>query len=370
MSGLRVAVVGASGHTGGEACRLLLGHPGVETILPTARRDEPFERVHRNLLGCGLMFADLDDVVAAATRGEVDVALLCLPSGRAMRLAPDLLATRSRVIDLGPDFRFGDAATYEAMYGRPHESPELLGEAVYGVTELARDRLPAARLVANPGCYVITAILALAPLIDPGGAARSGVDVDARIRISAVNGTTGAGSEPRREVMHPEVVGTMLPYSLNGHRHAGEMEEHLGALAGRPAEVELNCAHADFARGIYLQATLDVATAAALPEQQALVALYEERYGPGSRGERFVRVNDAPRSGQRNAKDYLAYPSIRAVVGSNHCHVGVDVDPRLRLVKATATVDNLVKGAAGSAIQNMNVMCGLPEHTGLEAYAL
>ncbi|MEU0099238.1 N-acetyl-gamma-glutamyl-phosphate reductase [Streptomyces sp. NPDC006267] len=363
-NGIRAAVIGGTGYTGGEVCRLLLGHPAVAEILPTSRGEESFERVHPNLLGSGLRFHDADEVTEAA--GDLDVVFLCTPSGEAMRRAPGLLKAGTRVIDLSADFRFADPQAYRAAYGAEHTAPELLAEAVYGVTEFHRDLLPGARLVANPGCYVITALLGLEPLLAAGLA-----EPGAPLHIAAVNGTTGAGIKPRTEILHAEVFGSMLPYSLQGHRHAPELEDRLAGPAGGPVTVDLSTAHGPFARGIHIQASVRVREE--LREEvsrEVLLDRYAERYGAGADGEFFVRVNAEPRLGGLTDKDYRRYPGVAAVVGSNHCHIGVDYDARRGIAKVVSVSDNLVKGAAGSAIQNMNVMLGHDETAGLRTYGL
>ncbi|MFE5888943.1 N-acetyl-gamma-glutamyl-phosphate reductase [Streptomyces sp. NPDC056468] len=362
--GIRAAVIGGTGYTGGEMCRLLLGHPAVTEILPTSRGEESFERVHPNLLGSGLRFHDAGEVTEAA--GDLDVVFLCTPSGEAMRRAPELLKAGVRVIDLSADFRFADPAAYRSAYGAEHTAPDLLPEAVYGVTEFHRELLPEARLVANPGCYVITALLGLEPLLSAGFA-----DPDAPLHIAAVNGTTGAGVKPRTEILHAEVFGSMLPYSLQGHRHAPELEDRLSGPAGAPVTVDLSTAHGPFARGIYIQASIRIRPE--LREQvtrELLLARYTERYGSGGDGEFFVRVNAEPQLGGLTDKDYRRYPSVAGVTGSNFCHIGVDYDARRGIAKVVSVTDNLVKGAAGSALQNMNVMFGQDETTGLRGYGL
>lgn len=358
--GLTVGVIGGTGYAGGELCRLLLGHPGVATVLPTSRGEESFERIHPNLLGTGLSFVTNDRLAERAA--ELDVVFFCTPTGEAMRTARHYLDHDVRVVDLSADFRFADAAAYQRVHGPAHESPDLLEHAVYGVTEFNRKEIAQARLVANPGCYAIAAILALAPLMmsgETGG--RAG-----RVSIHAVNGTTGAGTSPKRALMHAEVAGSMLAYTLEGHRHGPELEEVLGGLVGRPVEVDLNTTHGDFARGIHLQANLDVPQGTG---RDQLLALYRDFYGAGQDGEYFVRVNDQPRVGGLNTKDYSLYPMISAVTGTNFCHLGMDVDTVRGIAKIVAVTDNLVKGAAGSAIQNMNVMLGMDETAGLRGYA-
>lgn len=358
----RVAVIGASGHTGGELLRLLLSHPDVAEIAPAARTGEPLESVHPHLLGSGLEFTTPDEVVARA--GAFDVVFLCTPSGEAMRLVPRLLAAGTRVVDLSADFRFSDPDRYEAAYGTPHTATDALREAVYGVSELSRERIASARLIANPGCYVITALLGVLPLYEKGLA-----DPERPLHLVGVNGTTGAGNTPRAEVMHSRAFASLLPYSLQGHRHAHELEDRIGSVAGTGVTVDLSTAHGNFARGIHLQASVPVREDRAHGlSREELLALYLLRYGAAGEGEFFVRVNTRPAAGGLTDKDYRRYPTLAGVTGSNFCHIGVDLDSRRGMVKVVAVTDNLVKGAAGSAVQNMNLMLGLDETAGLRTY--
>lgn len=360
-----VGVVGATGWTGRELCRLLLGHPSVGRIVPTARdTTKAFHHVHPNLQGSGLEFVDVGELVAQAA--DLDVVFFCTPAGEAMALAPDLLARGTRVVDLSADFRFPDPALYQEIYAAEHTAPDLTARAVLGVTELFRERVATAPLVANPGCYVIATLLGLVPLVENGLLTPSSA-----VHVHAVNGTTGGGTKPKAELMHAEVFGSVLPYSLEGHRHSGELEHYLGELAGGEVTVVMSTAHGPFARGILVQADVVVP-----PDRRAgldrdtLLARYVDRYGAGHDGEHFVLVNDVVKRGGPNAKEYGAYPRVANVVGSNHCHLGVDYDPARGVVKVVSVIDNLVKGAAGSAVQNMNVMLGLPETEGLRMYGL
>jgi N-acetyl-gamma-glutamyl-phosphate reductase common form len=338
----------------------LLGHPLIKSILPTARGDESFCRVHPNLLGSGLEFVTVDELADRA--GELDVVFFSTPTGEAMRSARHYLEHGVRVIDLSADFRFADPLVYQRVHGPEHLEPELLADAVYGVTELFREHIAKTNLVANPGCYAITAILALAPLLTSGHAR-----LDVPVAVHAVNGTTGAGTTPKKALMHAEVAGSMLAYGLDGHRHGPELETVFGELTGRNVVVDLNTTHGDFARGIHLQA--NVALDGEL-DRDALIELYLAHYGRGHEGEYFVLVNDRPRREGRNAKEYALYPNITSVLGTNFCHVGVDVDRDRGIAKVVAVTDNLVKGAAGSAIQNMNTMLGVDQTRGLRHYAV
>lgn len=358
----KLAVIGASGTTGGELLRLLLTHPQVDAVYPVARTEEPLERIHRNLLGSGLAFMDLKAVKARA--GELHGVFFATPPAEALAHARDFLDRGAKVVDLSAAFRFRDPALYGHAYGDNHSAPDLLREAVYGVTEFVRADLRNARLVANPGCYVITALLALAPLLREGYAM-----IEEPIAISALNGTSGAGSSPKREVMHASAANDVLAYSLEGHRHTPEIEDQLSRLAGRPVTVNFNTAHGNFPRGIFLQASLRAAPHVEC-SRESLIDLYQRAYGKGAEQEFFVRIVDEPRSGKRNDKEYHLYPSVARVAGSNFCHIGLDWDTDRRLIKVVAVIDNLVKGAAGSAIQNMNVMLGLDEKLGLLQYGL
>lgn len=361
---LRVGVIGGAGYAGGELCRFMLNHPHVGTIVPTSRKREPFESVHPNLAGCGLEFATFEELFKGLD--ALDVVFFSTPAGEAMTEARDFLDRDVRVIDLSTDFRFRDPATYERVYGKQHASPDLLSEAACGITELYRDEVRRARLVANPGCYVITAVLGLVPLLKSGL-----TDTGVAVHLHAINGTTGAGSTPRTETMHAEVFGSLLPYSMEGHRHGPELENRLSELTGREAQIHLSTAHGDFARGLYVHATVPLnrrrGPAFGRPE---LLQLYLDAYGPGLEKEPFVLVNDRPKDEALNEKNHGIYPSPAHVLGSNFCHLGIDWDPARGTAKAMAVTDNLVKGAAGAALQNMNVMLGLDETSGLRHFGL
>jgi N-acetyl-gamma-glutamyl-phosphate reductase len=361
---LAVGVVGATGYAGGELCRLLLGHPAVTAVWPTARKPESFDRVHPNLRGCGLEFTTPEQLADRADR--LDVVFFATPSGEAMRLAGHFLSAGARVVDLSPDLRFADGDLYERVYGAEQRAPDLARRAVCGITELFRPALAGSDLVANPGCYVITAVLGLVPLLRAGW-----VDPTAPIHVHALNGTTGAGTAPRSDLQHAEMSESVLAYSLQGHRHGPELELRLGEVAGRPVRVELTTAHGNFRRGIHahLSVPLGGPGLPATPDRDATIDLYREHYGVGHDREHFVMVNDLRRRGSGTDKEYDLYPRLADVVGSNFCHLGVDVDAEHGTARVVAVTDNLVKGAAGSAVQNMNVMLGLDETAGLRHYA-
>ena len=361
---INVGVIGASGFSGGELCRLLLNHENVDQIYPTSRGDELFEKMHQNLLGCGLEFISQDELQELTD--TLDVVIFCTPSGEAMQKASSYLDKGIKVIDLGPDFRFPTNKQYSHAYGRDHASPELLAEAIYGVTELERDAISSSRLIANPGCYAITCILGLMPAIK-----QNFLDLNAPIHISAVNGTSGSGGSAKRDTSHTLVAGGMLPYSLEGHRHSTELEHHLSSAADRHVEVIMNTTHGSFPRGIQAFITAKASPLANVDvSRESLIKSYNEFYGVGHTGHYFVIVNGLPKNGVKNSKEYHLYPNVARVSGSNFCQIGLDFDADRQQIKIVAVTDNLVKGAAGSAIQNMNVMCGLEETVGLKQYGL
>lgn len=364
MSKLRVGVVGASGYTGGELCRLLLGHESVGEILPTSRGSDAFERTHPNLLGSGLEFTSLPELIKTAA--SLDAAFFCTPPGEAMESAKLFLERGAKVVDLGPDFRFPTASQYTSVYGIPHVASELLERAVYGVTELNREKIRSAQLVANPGCYAITCILGLLPLIKAGL-----IDLSKEIHIAAINGTTGAGGSPTRDTSHATASNGVLPYSLEGHRHGPELEHQLASIADQPVEVVFTTAHGSFARGINALITVSAKNEHAKRlSRESLTELYIKHYVDGTDDEPFVVINQFKRAGAKNAKEYHLYPNVARVTGSNFCHIGLDYQAERGVIKIVAVTDNLVKGAAGSAIQNMNLMFNLPETTGLWHYGL
>lgn len=360
---INVGIIGGTGYSGGELCRLLLNHPKINSILPTSREDEEFERVHQNLLGCGLKFVKLENLEKNAK--DLDVIFFCTPSGEAMKLAPKFLKEGVKVIDLSADFRFKDPELYKEVYGKEHICPKLLKEAVYGITELDRKEIKNARLIANPGCYVITCVLGLYPLIIKGI-----VDLNNMV-ISAHNGTTGAGNKPNRSIMHAEAASSLLPYSIVKHRHSEELEDQLGKIAKQKVMLKLTPGHLPVERGVYaeINALINKEFREGLTREK-LLDIFKETYGKGKEGEFFIRINDFKKTKKGNVKEYDIAPFIANVAGSNFCQIGLDYDDKRGYVTIIAVTDNLVKGAAGSAIQNMNVMFGFDEKEGLKEYGL
>ncbi len=361
---INVGVVGASGISGGEVCRLLLNHPNVNRIVPVSRQDYKFEDIHMNLLGSKLRFYSPEEFQTTLT--DLDLVIFCTPSGQAMTEAGALLDRGIKVIDLSADFRFSNPNEYKLAHGRDHKDPHNLEQAVYGVSELNRDAIKAANLVANPGCYVITALLGLVPILKSSLVAR-----DHSIQINAINGTTGAGASANRYNSHANAHGAMLPYNLDGHRHLPELERQLSINSGHDCNIEFSTAHGPFARGIYIQASLKPAeNVAGRVTRTDLIALYKNAYGNNGEGEPFIGIVEGEKAGKKNAKEYHLYPNVARVSGSNFCHIGLDVDQYTNQIKVIAVTDNIVKGAAGSAVQNMNIMFGFDEVAGLNHYGL
>jgi len=340
----RAAVVGGSGYTGAELLRLLAGHPEIEVGLVTA--DSNVGAKVRELYP-SLAAAYPDLTYAPVNAGDLagfDMVFLGLPHGESQRVVPDLVDTVSHLVDLGADFRLPVDA-YHEWYGGEHAAPELLDRFAFGLPELYRDDIVAARHVAAPGCYPTTASLALAPLVADGFVERTGIVVD------AASGVSGAGRGLKATSLFAEVDENVVPYGLLTHRHTGEMELALAHVAGAPVQVLFTPHLVPMTRGI-------LATCYARPvgdglSTDLLLARYREFYAE----EPFVVVTDEP-------------PMTKSTMGSNAAHVSVRYDPRTNTVLAMGALDNLVKGASGQAVQCANLVLGLPETSGLSAIGL
>ncbi len=337
---LKVAVVGASGYTGAELIRLLVGHPQVEIVAVTSRQHEglPISHAFPSLAGfCELLCEPLE---VAEIAGRVDLVFTALPHKSAMEVIPGFLEAGCKVVDLSADYRLKDQAVYEHWY-QPHSSPELLAEAVYGLPELFRPQIVDARLVANPGCYPTSVALALAPLleqrlIDP-----------ASLIIDSKSGTSGAGRGAKQGSLYCEVNEGFKAYGVASHRHTPEIEQTLSGLAGETVQVNFTPHLLPISRGILstCYATLNKTLSSA-----ELLTLYRQRYAD----EPFVRIMPG---------DEL--PNVAYLRGTNFCDLGLVADQRTGRVIIVSAIDNLVKGAAGQAIQNMNLVCDFKEGVGL-----
>ena len=341
---LKVVVLGASGYTGAELLRLVAAHGGIEIVAVTAARraGSPLGDVHPHL--DGLMLPDLvavDDVDFSA----VDAVFSCLPHGTAQATIASLPG-HLKVVDLSADYRFSDPGVYAEWYGREHLAPGLQRDAVYGLTEIRRDEIAAARLVANPGCYTTTAELPLVPCLEEGLIDTSGIVIDAK------SGVSGAGREARQSSLHTEVSEGFRAYGIAGHRHAPEIDQELSRAAGEPVACTFTPHLVPMNRGILATIYVSLKSGATPEDLRAALA---RRY----RDEPFVRLT---REGKA--------PSTQDVRGSNLCLIGVFADRVAGRAILVSALDNLVKGASGQALQNMNVMTGQNETRGLPQIAV
>ncbi len=337
---LKVGIYGASGYTGQELLRLLLRHPQAQVVALTSRRyaGVPVADIYPVFLGLtDLAFVDASPEDMA---GAADIVFLALPHGVSMAVAPIFLKAGKKVIDLSADFRLHDIATYEKWYNK-HTARNIVRESVYGIPELHGGEIAKARLVANPGCYPTSVILGLAPLLKA-----KWID-DCSIIADSKSGVSGAGREPQVGTLFCEVDEGFKAYKVGEHRHTPEMEQEISILADCDVSISFTPHLLPITRGILstIYATLqkDVTTT-------ELIDLYRDFY----MGKKFVRVYKAG-----------TFPNISSVRGSNYCDIGLTVDARTKRVIIICAIDNLVKGAAGQAIQNMNLMCGLSEDMGL-----
>ncbi|MDA8164870.1 MAG: N-acetyl-gamma-glutamyl-phosphate reductase [Desulfobacteraceae bacterium] len=342
---IQVGIIGASGYTGAELARLLCRHPEVELTVVTSRQyaGQPLSRVFPSLQGrVDLACENLD---AAELAARADLFFAAVPHQTAMAIVPQLLAAGKKVVDLSADFRIRDAAVYEQWY-QPHTAKDVLAEAVYGLPELHREAIQKARLVANPGCYPTSALLGLAPLLKAGL-----VDPETLI-IDSKSGTSGAGRGAQVGTLYCEVADGFRAYKVGEHRHTPEIEQEIGRLCGRPVTVSFTPHLVPMSRGI-----LSTIYARLLRKTtpQEVGSLYADFY----RNEPFVRLCAAG-----------TYPATQYVRGSNCCDIGCKIDERTGRIVVLAAIDNLVKGAAGQAVQNMNLVCGLEEGLGLEVVPL
>lgn len=335
---VHAVIIGASGYSGTELLRILSTHPDV-TIRAVTAASSAGQRVDAlypaftgltDLVYQGLLPADLSGV---------DVVFVALPSGEAMKVIPAIRDQVERVIDLGGDFRIRSADLYEAYYKRRHVAPAMLSEAVYGLPELRREEIRRARLVANPGCYPTGAILGLLPALAGGAVLREG------IVINSLSGVSGAGRSASVEMSFAEVNENVRAYKIGTHQHIPEIETILSSAAGGDVTVSFVPHLLPITRGIY---TTTHATLADGITMERVTALYREYYASHP----FVRLT-------------RQIPQIISVLRTNFCDIGLFHEPRTNQLIITSVIDNLVKGAAGQAVQNMNLMFALPETAGL-----
>jgi N-acetyl-gamma-glutamyl-phosphate reductase len=335
-----VAIVGASGYSGLELTRILARHPAVRLTALLSDRWAG-EKVGSRLPVDGPAGALAYGALAGAAALDAELVFLATPAEVSADLAPRLLARGVRVVDVSGAFRLRDPAAYPVWYGFEHPAPALLAEAVYGLPELGREGLRGARLVANAGCYASAVPLAVAPFVKAGVAEPDG------IAVTALSGVSGAGRKATEEYSFVELDDDLRAYRLGRHQHTPEIEQTVARHAGRCGPISFTPVLVPIRRGILCTAHLRVREGVGAAD---LTSALEAAY----RDEPFVKVRPADKV------------MVKDVVHTNRCHVGVALDPRARLAVVTSALDNLGKGAAGSATQAMNAVLGLPETTGLD----
>lgn len=341
---IKAGIIGATGYAGAELAKLLKAHPQVDLFWLGSRsyKGQPYSSVYMNMRKIADEDCRSEDMNELAK--EADVIFTATPQGFcASNLNKEILES-AKVIDLSADFRFKDVNVYEKWYGRTHEAPEYLEEAVYGLCEINRDKIKNARLIANPGCYTTCSILSLYPLV------KDGLIDPATIIIDAKSGTSGAGRSAKTDNLFCEVNENIKAYSPVVHRHTPEIEEQLSYAAG--CEVMLNFTPhlVPMNRGILVTAYASLAPGVADADIEACYRKYYE-------DEYFIRLLSPGQCAQT-----------RWVEGSNYTDIGFITDPRTGRIIVMSALDNLVKGAAGSAVQNMNILFGFPETCGLETF--
>ncbi len=338
---VKVGIIGATGYTGSELIRILAGHPEAEVTAITSRSNEgkKLEEIFYSFTGWnGPLFTGSDS--PEAVKG-CDVVFLAVPHGVAMEMVPTLLKNGQKVIDLGADFRFRDYQIFETWYKHKHCEPELTKTAVYGLPELYRKEIRKAAVIGNPGCYPTSVILGLYPLL------KNGLIDPERIIIDSKSGVSGAGRKADIGYHYPELFGNFKAYGVATHRHTPEIEQEISKIAGKDVQVSFTPHLLPVARGIlstlHLSLTKQITTA-------EVETIFVETY----QGEPFIKVIKEP-----------GLPELKGVTGTNCCHIGVRVDPRTHQLIVVSVIDNMVKGASGQGVQNMNLMCNLPETMGL-----
>ena len=346
---ISVGIIGASGYVGGELLRILLRHPKVDIKVVTSRRyaGEYVHRVHPNLKGLtNLQFSGKSP---EEVLDKVDVVFLSLPHGASLKIVPQIMNCGVSIIDMSADFRFKDPERYRLWYGFEHPYPDLLKKFVYGLPELHRDELKSAKYVAVPGCMATAAILSLAPL------AKAGL-IDEKIIVDAKIGSSGSGGKPSLATHFSERFGVIRVYKPVGHRHTGEIEQELECIAKKKFKIGMTAHAVNIVRGIL---TTSHAFMIKEASQTEVWKVYRTMY----RDEPFIRFI-------KSKKGLYRYPDPKIVIGANFADIGFEIDEYIKRIVAIAAIDNLVKGAAGNAVQSMNLMFGFDEKEGLEMPAL
>jgi N-acetyl-gamma-glutamyl-phosphate reductase len=342
---IRVGIVGATGYAGEQLVWILHNHKqvNIEFYCSHNYADIPFCEIYKNFSGF-IEDKCIDMEQAFSRLSSLDVLFIALPHGKAFKLTEKALSLGVKVIDLGADFRLDSHNEYEMWYELKHEAPSLLENAVYGLSELKRDEIKNAKLLANPGCYPTATILGLAPLLR-----NKIVDVNSII-IDAKSGVSGAGRSANIATLYTECNESIKAYGVPGHRHTPEIEQELSKLAGEASVITFTPHLVPMNRGILSTCYSTLKDNLTIEE---LKAIYLDFY----RDEYFVKILDT-------------LPETRWVKGSNLCHIGIKIDKRTNRVITISAIDNLIKGAAGQAVQNMNIMFGLPEAESLRFLAM
>ena len=339
---IKVGIIGATGYAGAELVRLLQGHKDAEIVWYGSRSyiDKKYAEVYQN------MFQIVDDTCLddniEELAGKVDVIFTATPQGYLASILKEEILSKVKIVDLSADYRIKDVNTYEKWYGIEHKSPQFIDEAVYGLCEINREDVKKARLVANPGCYTTCSILTIYPLAKEGLIDMNSIIIDAK------SGTSGAGRGAKVDNLFCEVNESMKAYGVTSHRHTPEIEEQLGYASGKKVVLSFTPHLVPMNRGILVTAYANLNNGVTYEQVQAA---YDKYY----KEEKFVRVLN---------KDVC--PQTRWVKGSNYVDVNFKIDERCNRVVMMGAIDNLVKGAAGQAIQNMNLLFGLKESEGLE----
>lgn len=343
---IKVGIVGGTGYTGVELLRMLVGHPEADVVVITSRAEDGLrvDELYPNLRGHMDITFTVPDVKALS---QCDVVFFATPHNVAMRMMPELLALDTRVVDLSADFRIRDHQLWSKWYGEPHLCPELLDKAVYGLPEVNRDAIRDAQLVACPGCYPTSVQLGFLPLLE-----NNLVD-EQRLIANATSGVSGAGRQAKIDNLLSEVSDSFKAYGIPGHRHLPEIEQGLSDFADKEVSLTFAAHLVPMIRGMH--STLYAELTDNSVSQEALQALFEQRFA----NEPFVDVMPIG-----------SHPQTRSVKGANQCRLAVHKPQDRDTVVVLSVIDNLVKGASGQAIQNMNIMLGLDERAGLETVAL
>ena len=339
---IKVGIIGSTGYAGGELARLLLQRDDIEIKWYGSRSyiGQKYASLYPNMYK--IVDEECMDDNMKELAGQVDVVFTATPQGLCASLVDEEILSKVKIIDLSADFRIKDVSVYEEWYKMTHASPQFLEEAVYGLPEVNRERVKQARLIANPGCFPTCSFLSVYPLVKEGL-----VDPDTII-IDAKSGTSGAGRGAKMDSLYCEVNENIKAYGVGTHRHTPEIEEQLSCAAGKPVTISFTPHLVPMNRGILVTAYGSLTKEVTYEEVRAV---YDKYY----KDEFFVRVLE---------KDVV--PQTRWVEGSNFADVNFKIDPRTRRIVMMGAIDNMVKGAAGQAIQNMNLMFGLPENTGLK----